>query len=500
MTQRLIGLDLAVTNYHRASVMELNGSFVDNSFSFDRTFEGFSKLLERSKSTNDQNCLLTFIMEPTNRTWLPLSCFLIAKGHKVYLVNPQNASALRRYYSRFTKSDRIDSRVLAKLPIVDKDSLTELHLPDSVTSALKGYCIQRDRIVSSISARKTRIQSIFTAVCPKLMDCFGKEKFTTVGRAFLRKYSNPFQVQELGLNRLTEFLKNNCFGELQPNIAERIYTACIDAVRIYQDIKSKGQLPIDFSQIKDEINMELDLMEFEEKQVKLLNQKIEDVYKKFDPQGIFKTIKGIGPVHAASIIGITGNINRFANVKDYQCFCGFVPKKKQSGQCDKPSLSIIKSSNYLLKKTYYLGAEVARQWDVEFADFYKRLIKRGLHHKQAICALGRKLSARSYSLLKRIQVSKEKGIGSDISYKLRDTAGRTITASEAREIIKAKYPSKAAQVEREKTQIHFKSRQSIDSSKMINKDPLPISDIINDMIANGILQQKNIANREPLTK
>lgn len=500
MAQRFIGLDLAVTSYHRASVMESDGSFVDNSFSFDRTFEGFSNLLEKALSINDPNCILTFIMEPTNRTWIPLSCFLIGKGHKVYLVNPQSASALRRYYNRFTKSDRIDSRVLAKLPIVDKDNLTELYLPDSMTSALKGYCIQRDRIVNSISARKTRIQSIFTAVCPKLMDCFGKEKFTTVGRAFLRRYSNPFKVQQLGLNRLIEFLKNNCFGQVQPGMAEKIYTACIDAVKIYQDMELKEKLPIDFSQIQDEINMELDLMEFEEKQIKILEEKIENVYKKIDPQGIFKTIKGIGPVHAANIIGITGNINRFPNVKDYQCFCGFVPKKKQSGQCDKPGLSIRKSANYLLKKTYYLGAEVARQWDVEFADFYNRLIKRGLHHTQAICALGRKLSARSYSLLKRIQASKENGISSDISYKLRDTNGRTIMAPEAREIIKTRYPSKRTQTEREKTQIHFKSRQSVDSSKMINKDPLPIGDVVNDMIFKGILQQKNIASRELLTK
>ncbi|ODS31017.1 MAG: hypothetical protein SCARUB_03871 [Candidatus Scalindua rubra] len=42
MTNRLIGVDLAITKQHRASVMEANGTFVGKSFSFDRSFDGFN--------------------------------------------------------------------------------------------------------------------------------------------------------------------------------------------------------------------------------------------------------------------------------------------------------------------------------------------------------------------------------------------------------------------------------------------------------------------------
>ncbi|MFQ6091300.1 MAG: transposase [bacterium] len=40
------------------------------------------------------------------------------------------------------------------------------------------------------------------------------------------------------------------------------------------------------------------------------------------------------PVRAPNILGPVGNLLRFSNVKSYQCYCGLVPKKKQSSGKD----------------------------------------------------------------------------------------------------------------------------------------------------------------------
>lgn len=90
---------------------------------------------------------------------------------------------MRRYYKKHTKSDRIDSRVLAKLPLVDSENLNELYLPNSTIGAINGYCKHRAKIAEAIGSRKSRIQAIFTSVNPKLFECFSDNKFTKVARA-----------------------------------------------------------------------------------------------------------------------------------------------------------------------------------------------------------------------------------------------------------------------------------------------------------------------------
>lgn len=494
MASRLIGVDLAITGKHRASVMEAEGTFVGKSFSFDRTFDGFNFLLKRSIPQKNPHCHLTFILEPTSKAWIALGSFLIARGHKVFLVAPQKVADLRKYYKKYTKSDRIDSRVLAKLPIVDSENLNELYLPEPIIAALKGYCKQRAKIVDSICARKTRIQAMFTSVSPKLMEAFGEDKFTQVSRAFLRKYVNPFKIKQLGLARLSNFLKNNSFGEVDIELAQKIFSASIDAVKIYQKAKDKGILPFDYEQIQDELNIELDLMEFEEKKLNLLDKKISLLYYKIDPEGVLKSSKGMGDVNAPTVLGITGNISRFHNVRSYQCFCGLVPKKKQTSEHDKKGLPVRKNAQRLLKKSYYLAAETARKWDVEYAAFYNRLIKKGLHHNQAMCALARKCAARSYALMKRMHESRNSLTSEEnISYKLRDLNGNTINSKQARDIILAKYPSKnSLQKEKERIPLQLNlSRQSLNSSKMKVGDPPLISDILDDILSEETLQAKN---------
>jgi transposase len=454
MKHRYVGIDLAITGPHRAAVMEADGTFVGKSFSFDRSFDGFEYLLRRALVTDDPSCRLTFVLVPTSKTWIPLCCFLAEKGHTVFSVSPQKAADLRKYYRKHTKSDRIDSQVLAKLPLVDPENLNQLWLADSVIGALKGYCRQRDKIVGSISSKKVRIEAHFTSVNPKLMEAFGKNKFTAMSRAFLRRFVDPFKVQRLGLERVTRFLKKHANGHIRSELPKKIFDACVDAARIYQQTKEQGNLPFDFQQVQDEINIELDLIEYEEQKVALLDQKISALYHQVDPDEALQSLKGFGPVIASTIMGTVGNINRFPNVRTYQCYCGCVPKKKQSSNRYQKGLSITKAAQRLLKKSYHMAAETSRRYDVEDAAFYDRLIKRGLHHNQAVTAVARRLAGRSYAVMKRIHEARDGLRNRDsVDFQLRNLNGNPITPEQARRIIKDKYPSKKESKRKERAHL-----------------------------------------------
>lgn len=444
MTKQLyIGIDIGITTPHEAAVFDPERrQHVGKPFKFDQTQEGFQYMLSRVTPEGVQAHELVFCMEPTSMAWLPLSVFLIAKGYRVYRVTPQKTSDLRKFFKKHGKSNSIDAKTLAKLPFVDPEGVYPLYLSSKSLYALERYCRQRDKIMSHISSLKNRAEAIFTFANPKLLECFGEHKFTKVARAVMRKYADPFAIKNLGVKRLVSFLNNHAHGKVKPEIAQRIYEASVSASEIYKEAIEKSIMPVDFKEVKDEINLTLDTTEFEEKQVKKLDEKINQLYRKHDPHGILKSQPGFGDVIAPVILSVSGDPDRFRNVRAYKAFCGSVPRKKQTGNTDRKGLPITGTGSYLLKKYYHMAAETARKYDLEDAEFYNRLKGRGHHHNQAVTALADKMAGRTFTLLKRMKEI-EKGMPlEEAIYHFRDLQGKNISKKEARELVLSRYPSK----------------------------------------------------------
>ena len=78
-----------------------------------------------------------------------------------------------------------------------------------------------------------------------------------------------------------------------------------------------------------------------------------------------------------------------------------MPRKRRTGQQDKPNQPLTKHGHAQLRCWLYVASEVARHYDPELQAYYKRLRGKGKHHKQAICALAAKLLRRIHSVLKK---------------------------------------------------------------------------------------------------
>jgi transposase len=66
---------------------------------------------------------LTVVMEPTRNAWVPLAAWFRRRGAAVILVPPEQSADLREYYSKHAKSDHLDSRMLARVPLLHPDGL-----------------------------------------------------------------------------------------------------------------------------------------------------------------------------------------------------------------------------------------------------------------------------------------------------------------------------------------------------------------------------------------
>ena len=110
-----LGIDLACRAAHVASLAAPDGTIIWTG----RTF--FTRPAELERLLDDIDCdptQLTVVMEPTRNAWSPVAAWFERHGCRIVLVPTSQSSDLRQYYSKHTKNDRLDSRLLARLPLL----------------------------------------------------------------------------------------------------------------------------------------------------------------------------------------------------------------------------------------------------------------------------------------------------------------------------------------------------------------------------------------------
>ena len=111
-----LGIDIACRAPHQASLADQNGTYIWTGRRFRTTPEDLADLWAAlPEHTSPAEVLV--IMEPTRNAWVPLASWFRRQGAQVVLVPPEQSADLRTYYSKHTKSDRLDSRLLARLPL-----------------------------------------------------------------------------------------------------------------------------------------------------------------------------------------------------------------------------------------------------------------------------------------------------------------------------------------------------------------------------------------------
>ncbi|MCP4913492.1 MAG: IS110 family transposase [Oligoflexia bacterium] len=147
------------------------------------------------------------------------------------------------------------------------------------------------------------------------------------------------------------------------------------------------------------------------KHIKFLESQIDDLTGKLkklvkEHRGIDDKIKllcsipGIGDITAYMLIAEIGNIGRFGNVKQLVAYAGIAPAQRQSGTSVHGKSMINKHGSKRLRKTLYMPAMVAVQYNPVIEKFYQRLLSAGKKPLCALVACMRKLLHIVYGVLK----------------------------------------------------------------------------------------------------
>ena len=109
MEKMTLGVDVACRAAHQASLADCQGNFVWSG----RRFRTTSEDLEALWRSLPDNVEVTVVMEPTRNAWVLLAAWFRRHGARVIMIPTEQSADLRDYYSKHTKSDRLDSRLLA---------------------------------------------------------------------------------------------------------------------------------------------------------------------------------------------------------------------------------------------------------------------------------------------------------------------------------------------------------------------------------------------------
>src|SRR5579871_1662311 len=117
--QLTLGIDVACRAAHQASLADESGQFAWSGRRFRTTPANLQELWDLVPD----GAGVTVVMEPTRNAWVPLAAWFRRHGATVIMVPPEQSADLRDYYSKHVKSDRLDSRLLARLPMLHPDGL-----------------------------------------------------------------------------------------------------------------------------------------------------------------------------------------------------------------------------------------------------------------------------------------------------------------------------------------------------------------------------------------
>ncbi len=455
-----LGIDVACRAAHQASLAGADGTLMWSG----RKFFTRPAELERlwADLDLDEDCELTVVMEPTRNAWVPLASWFRRRGAKVVLVPTTQSADLRAYYSKHTKNDHLDSKILARLPLLHPDGLRE-HTDTGPAAPLRRIVKQRSSIVKRRTAIFQRLDAQLELLGPAWYDALGSN-YGKAALAVLARYADPTTLAKLGPARLTRFLVRHSRGAWRDTHADVLLAAAHESLQLW------GTDGIDFAELAADIAIEAEQAQTLTEQIEDLDERIANLYQEADPAGLIASAPGVGPVTSGVIAGRIGDPHRFTSLAAIRAYSGLVPKVAQSGLSDHRG-GLTKAGDALLREALFAAADQARKTDPQLAARYVRLMNSDRHHDSALCHI-------AAILLTRIATCWR----TNTPYQLRDTHGHLITETEGRQIVRdhhqvdpkvrvAAAGKRRSQHLKNKTGREQKESQSAPASRPANTNP-----------------------------
>ena len=377
-----VGIDIAKRN-HEASVIAQDGHVVRKAMRFANSQAGYNKFMDMVRGLSEP---VVFGMEATGHYWLTIYTHLRNDGFTVHVINPIQSDALRGMYIRKTKTDSVDSVIIAD--VIRFGRYCETSVEPGDLQAMRELCRQRFYVIDMASDLKRKVIALLDQVFPEYEKLFS-DTFGVSSMELLSQYTTPEEMLSVSSQQLAEVLEKASRGRLGAEKAAEIQTAARNSFGIVLASSS-------FSLI---IRQYIEQIRSLEASVDVFDAEIARLLSGFDTQ--LTTITGIGPTLAAVILSeIGGDIRRFSSPAKLAAYAGVDPTVKQSGDFSGTRMKMSKRGSPYLRRAIWLASTVAAFKDPAIHALYERKRAEGKDHMTVIGHICRKMISIIFAVLR----------------------------------------------------------------------------------------------------
>lgn len=377
-----VGIDIAKLN-HYASAIDSDGVVLFEPFEFLNDNAGFYTLLSKLNSFEPDDIIIG--LESTAHYGNNLVSFLVSKGLHVCVINPIQTASLRKNNIRKTKTDKVDTLVIAKaVALMDHPRFVTLY--DIALMQLKNLGRFRMKLVKQRSRTKIQLTACLDQVFPELQYFFKSGIHQKTVYAILKEAPSASQIASMHLTHLKNLLVSNSQGHFKKETAL--------ALRVLAQ-KSVGTTDRSLS---IQITQSIAQIKLLDRQIDVVESEIRDIVISLD--SVIMTIPGIGPINGGMILGEIGDINRFSKPRKLLAFAGLDPSVYQSGNFIAKKTKMSKRGSSTLRYALMNAAHNVVKYNQTFKEYYDSKRSEGRGHYNALGHCAGKLVRIIYKMLK----------------------------------------------------------------------------------------------------
>ena len=361
-----VGIDIAKLN-HFAAAISSDGEILIEPFKFTNDYDGFYLLLSKLAPL-DQNSIIIGL-ESTAHYGDNLVRFLISKGFKVCVLNPIQTSSMRKNNVRKTKTDKVDTFVIAKT-LMMQDSLRFIILDDLDYIELKELGRFRQKLVKQRTRLKIQLTSYVDQVFPELQYFFKSGLHQNSVYALLKEAPTPTAIASMHMTHLAHLLEVASHGHFGKEKARELR------------VLAQKSVGVNDSSLSIQITHTIEQIELLDSQ--LFHTELEMANLVTCLHSVIMTIPGIGFINGGMILGEIGDIHRFSEPKKLLAFAGLDPSVHQSGNFQAQRTRMSKRGSRVLRYALINAAHNVVKNNATFKAYYDAKRAEGRTHYNAL--------------------------------------------------------------------------------------------------------------------
>ena len=353
--------------------------------------EGYETLLNLGNSLRDEYEDVRFIFESTGIYHKSLQQFLEEHEQKYIILNPLEASKIRKIDLRSTKTDKKDCESIAKAYFLKEYRTYEKQ--ESFYETIQIMNRHYNFLIDQLRVLKVCFRNQLDVVYPNFDELYDNP-YLLVPIAILKKYSHPEYLRNSKVKTIENYL-------VKTTTHRKRYSE-LEAKKL-KEYSSKTQSGCHKDSVEATILRNLiRTIEEKDKQLKLHLDTMKVMSKNSTLYRQLLTIPGIGENLAVRLVGELGDLSRFDNKRQLVAYAGIDPIVYQSGKMTGEHLRITKKGNKQLRTLLYLAvsSNIRCRKPNSILDFYnkKRQQDKPLAYKTALIACANKLLRIIYSM------------------------------------------------------------------------------------------------------